>query len=129
MNGRKRPIQLEWQGGLADTATESQAKRVPIKGEQPTAPQHPSTLQHPITGMVEVHRETKGRSGHPVLVLRKFSDGTARGEALKRLCTELKNRMACGGSVDDNSIVIQTTQVDRLLETLLKLDIKGKKCF
>jgi translation initiation factor 1 (eIF-1/SUI1) len=129
MSGRKRPIQLEWQGGLADTTAESQATRVPIKGESASTAHQPSATHRPITGAVEVHRETKGRSGHPVLVLKKFSDGTARGEALKRLCTELKNRMACGGSVDDTSIVIQTTQVERLLETLLKLELKGKKCF
>jgi translation initiation factor 1 len=69
-------------------------------------------------GIVRVSRETKGRKGKAVTVVRGLP---LVPEALEELATRLKKRCGCGGTVDAGVIEIQGDHRDLLVEELGKL--------
>ena len=72
----------------------------------------------PGDGIVRVGRETKGRKGKSVTVIKGVP---LAGDELEALATRLKQRCGCGGTVDAGVIEIQGDHRDRLLEELGKL--------
>ena len=66
-------------------------------------------------GIIRVGRETKGRKGKGVTLIRGLPLGP---EELKKLAQELKNKCGCGGTVKAGVIEIQGDHRDRLVETL-----------
>jgi len=72
----------------------------------------------PGDGIVRVSRETKGRKGKGVTVVKGVP---LTGDELEALATKLKKRCGCGGTVDAGSIEIQGDHRDLLLEELGKL--------
>lgn len=67
-------------------------------------------------GIIRIHRETKGRKGKGVTLIK----GLALDEkALKALAKEIKQRTGTGGSVKDFVIEIQGDQRD-IVKTLLE---------
>jgi translation initiation factor 1 len=69
-------------------------------------------------GIVRVGRETKGRKGKAVTVVRGLP---LAPEALEQLATRLKKRCGCGGTVDAGVIEIQGDHRDLLVEEIGKL--------
>jgi translation initiation factor 1 len=72
----------------------------------------------PGDGIVRVGRETKGRKGKGVTVIRGLP---LAGDALESLATRLKKRCGCGGTVEAGTIEIQGDHRDLLLDELGKL--------
>lgn len=62
-------------------------------------------------GIVRVHRETKGRKGKGVSVIKGLDLGA---NDLKALCSELKKKCGCGGAVKDGNIEVQTDDRNKL---------------
>jgi translation initiation factor 1 len=69
-------------------------------------------------GIVRVSRETQGRKGKGVTVIKGVP---LAGDELEALATKLKKRCGCGGTVDAGSIEIQGDHRDLLVEELGKL--------
>lgn len=67
-------------------------------------------------GVVRIHRETKGRKGNGVSLIKGLD---IEGAALKTLAKTLKQKMGVGGSIKDGIIEIQSDQRDKL-KTLLE---------
>ena len=67
-------------------------------------------------GIVRIHRETKGRKGGGVSLIKGIA---AEGKELKAIAKTLKQKMGVGGSVKDGVIEIQSDQRDKL-KTLLE---------
>lgn len=67
-------------------------------------------------GIVRIHRETKGRKGGGVSLIKGIG---AEGKELKAIAKTLKQKMGVGGSVKDGVIEIQSDQRDKL-KTLLE---------
>lgn len=67
-------------------------------------------------GIVRIHRETKGRKGNGVTLIKGLA---LNEEALKALAKEIKKRTGTGGSVKDFVIEIQGDQRD-IVKTLLE---------
>ena len=76
--------------------------------EKKTAPQG--------DGIIRIHRETKGRKGKGVLLIKGLQ---LDEKALKALAKEIKKRTGTGGSVKDFVIEIQGDQRE-LVKTLLE---------
>jgi len=72
----------------------------------------------PGDGIVRVSRETKGRNGKGVTLIKGLP---LAGDALEALATKLKKRCGCGGTVDGGVIEIQGDHRDLLLQELGKL--------
>ncbi len=68
-------------------------------------------------GIVRVSRETKGRKGKGVTLITGLP---LRGNELKTLAKNLKQRCGTGGAVKDGVIEIQGDQRDLLVEELQK---------
>lgn len=66
-------------------------------------------------GIVRIHRETKGRKGGGVSLIKGIGVDT---KELKSIAKTLKQKMGVGGSVKDGVIEIQTDQRDKLKELL-----------
>jgi translation initiation factor 1 len=66
-------------------------------------------------GTVRIHRETKGRKGNGVSLIKGLS---LDDKALKVLAKTLKKRMGVGGSVKEGVIEIQSDQRDKLKSLL-----------
>lgn len=62
-------------------------------------------------GVVRIHRETKGRKGNGVSLIKGFDLDEA---ALKTLAKTLKQKMGVGGSIKEGVIEIQSDQRDKL---------------
>jgi translation initiation factor 1 len=75
-------------------------------------------------GIVRVGRETKGRKGKGVTVIRGLP---LSGDALDALATRLKKRCGSGGTVDEGAIEIQGDHRDLLVEELGKLGYKVRR--
>jgi len=67
-------------------------------------------------GIVRLHRETKGRGGKAVTIIKGLP---LAGDALKALATQLKKKCGVGGALKDNAIEIQGDQRE-LLKTELE---------
>lgn len=64
-------------------------------------------------------QKKKGRAGNPVSILYKFSDPEAKNkESLKQLCSDLKTKLACGGTVEDNEIILMIRDLEKLKNVL-----------
>ncbi len=75
-------------------------------------------------GVARVSRETKGRGGKSVTVVK----GLARdGAALNALGKQLRNACGSGGTVKDGVIEIQGDHCDRVLDALQKQGIRAKR--
>jgi translation initiation factor 1 len=102
---------------------------VAIKGQEATLSAKEKKVEK-LNGKLNIRVEKKGRAGKPVAILCGFSDPQARNpENLKQLCSDLKNKLACGGTVEENEIVLMTRDMDRLTKVLLEsfgLDARRK---
>ncbi len=62
-------------------------------------------------GVVRLHRETKGRGGKAVTIVKGLP---LSGDALKSLASQLKKKCGVGGALKDGNIEIQGDQRDVL---------------
>jgi predicted translation initiation factor SUI1 len=85
----------------------------------PAPPPKPKSL-----GTVKLGRETAGRKGKGVTVVWELNLGD---DALKELCTRLKNRCGSGGTVKDGRIEIQGDHRDTVQAELEKIGYKVKR--
>jgi len=69
-------------------------------------------------GIVRLHRETKGRKGKGVTLVKGISGSP---DDLKTLAKKLKQQCGVGGSVKDGVIEVQTDDRDKLKGLLEKL--------
>ncbi|WP_158126257.1 stress response translation initiation inhibitor YciH [Vibrio fluvialis] len=74
-------------------------------------------------GIVRIHKETKGRKGKGVCIIKGLDLGDA---PLKLLAAELKKVCGCGGSVKDGEIEIQGDMRDKIKAMLEKKGFKVK---
>ena len=75
-------------------------------------------------GIVRVGRETQGRKGKGVTVIRGLP---LAGDALAELATRLKKRCGSGGTVDAGVIEIQGDHRDLLVEELGRLGYRVRR--
>lgn len=68
-------------------------------------------------GVVRIHRETKGRKGKGVSLIKGLGLDAPQVQAL---CTELKKQCGCGGTVKEGVIEIQTDNREKLQALLIK---------
>lgn len=68
-------------------------------------------------GIVRIHRETKGRKGKGVSLIKGLGLDTAEAQSL---CTALKKQCGCGGTVKEGVIEIQTDNREKLQAILVK---------
>ena len=78
----------------------------------------------PSDGIVRVLRETKGRGGKAVTVVRGAPGDAA---ALVRLGQELKAACGSGGTVRDGTIEVQGDHVDKVMAWLQQRGMKVKR--
>jgi translation initiation factor 1 len=72
---------------------------------------NPSKNSSYTDGVIRVHRETKGRKGNGVSLIKGFD---LDEKSLKTLAKTLKQKMGVGGSVKNGVIEIQSDQRDQL---------------
>lgn len=72
-------------------------------------------------GIVRLERQSKGRNGKPVVIVKGLPLSDAE---LKKLAKELKAKCGVGGSIEDGNILIQGDKRDVLLPLL---ESKGYK--
>jgi len=74
-------------------------------------------------GIVRIHKDSKGRKGKGVSVIKGLGLDEA---ALKELAQKLKKQCGCGGTVKDFCIEIQTDNREQLKGLLEKLGFQVK---
>ncbi len=84
----------------------------------------PKTSSPPADGIVRLERQTKGRKGKGVTLIKGVPLASAE---LNELGKKLKKRCGSGGTVKDGVIEIQGDHRDRLLDELTKMGWKVKK--
>lgn len=94
------------------------------KKAKPPAPAPKSAPALPNDGVVRVFRETKGRKGKGVCLIRGLG---LPSEQLETLAKELKKKCGAGGTCADGVIEIQGDHRDFLVEELIRLGYKAKK--
>jgi translation initiation factor 1 len=129
---KKKPVRLEWQGGIASAADDGFAARVELKSEK-KSPQskdlkegHSSLSSGAYKGAAKVRREVKGRGGKPVAVLSEFTPGIAHLQ-LEDLCRKAKESLGCGGTVEGNALILQVDEYPRLEKLFAKFSVKLQK--
>ncbi len=87
------------------------------RGELPAgpAPREKPAPKGPPKAVVRLER--KGRGGKEVTVVEQLSLGTRE---LDKWLKELKQSLGCGGAVEDNSLVIQGDQRERVRDWLTR---------
>jgi translation initiation factor 1 (eIF-1/SUI1) len=127
MAEKKKPIKLEWLGGIKESVSERSTK-IEIRtgsSKQTKSMAKPVECQDepaPKNGyQAKIRKEAKGRSGHPVLVIFGFTPRLPSSKALSEYCSKLKSSMGCGGTVEGDQIVLQTLDEPRLRMNLDKI--------
>ena len=77
-----------------------------------------------VEGPVRVGRETKGRKGKGVTVVKGLG---LPPDELKTLAKHLKRICGCGGTVKDGTIEIQGDHRDRVVEELTRTGFRAKR--
>lgn len=72
---------------------------------------------------VYLHRDSKGRGGKPVTLVKKL---VLSGEDMKELAKKLKQFCGSGGTVKDGVIEIQGEHREKIAEALRKMGYKVK---
>lgn len=86
--------------------------------------QEPEKVERPKgDGIVRIHKETKGRKGKGVCIIKGLDLDDA---PLKLLAAELKKVCGCGGSIKDGDIEIQGDMRDKIKALLEKKGFKVK---
>ncbi|WGL61288.1 translation initiation factor [Pigmentibacter sp. JX0631] len=117
---KTKPIKLEWSGNIASVGQESPVNLK--KSETKEEKKQPNAIQ----GKLKIRTETKGRAGKPVAILFNFSDPEAHNpESLKLLCSKLKTSLACGGTVENNEIVLTIREINKLKEVLKNFQLNS----
>jgi translation initiation factor 1 len=95
------------------------------QGDQRNKNQKPVTNQSlpPQQQTVALHRESKGRGGKGVTLLKGL---VLSPEDLAALCKNIKQACGTGGTVKDGVIEIQGEQREKIAETLRKAGYKVK---
>jgi translation initiation factor 1 len=88
-------------------------------GRIKTSSQSTSPKPNDSDGIIRIHRETKGRKGKGVSLVKGFN---LTDDELKNLAKKLKQKLGVGGSVKSGIIEIQTIDRDKLK---LLLDAEG----
>ncbi len=106
---------IEWKGNILDSEEETP---VALKGSKPKNKTIPTEAKT-ITGTYCLKIEKKGRAGKPVIILSNFSDSEANNViSLKKLCSDLKTKLACGGTIEDEKIILIMQDTERLKQLL-----------
>lgn len=74
-------------------------------------------------GVVRIHKDSKGRKGKGVSVIKGLG---LDEKALKALAQKLKKQCGCGGTVKEFNIEVQTDNREQLKTLLEKLNYKVK---
>jgi translation initiation factor 1 len=98
------------------------AKRCPRCGSNPCRCPKPKSLP-PQQQTAAIRRETKGRGGKTVTVIR---DLRLSADDLKTLATQLKQACGVGGTIKDGAIEIQGDQREKVAAKLKSLGYKTK---
>ncbi len=104
----------DWQDALLVYSTES-GKIKPEPKEQARSVSS--------DGVVRIHRETKGRKGKGVSLIKGLD---LASDELKKLGSELKKKCGCGGAVKDGVIEVQTDDREKLRTLLTDKGYKVK---
>ncbi|MES2972467.1 MAG: translation initiation factor Sui1 [Pseudomonadota bacterium] len=83
-----------------------------------------ATPRPPSDGIVRVSRETKGRKGKGVTLVKGLALGD---EALAALAKQLKTACGSGGTVKDGVIEVQGDHCDTVMQLLTKQGMKVKR--
>jgi len=78
----------------------------------------------PAEQLLHLHRETKGRGGKAVVLIRNF---VGQGDDLSQLGKMIKAHCGCGGSAKNGEIVIQGDQRDKIQAFLESKGYKTKR--
>lgn len=106
-NNKNRTVWSSDQGDLRKKQTESQ--------KISSLPPHEQTLY--------LHRDSKGRGGKPVTLVKKL---VLSEDDLKELATKLKQLCGSGGTVKDGVIEIQGEHREKIAEALRRMGYKVK---
>lgn len=118
---------LEWQGGILHSSTDEPiAIRNKKSKTSPVCHDVFNEETKKITGRCNLRLEKKGRAGNPAIILFKFSDPEAKNPAsLKKLCADLKMKLACGGTTENNEILLTLQDTEKVKKILANFfDIK-----
>lgn len=89
-----------------------------VKPQEKEAPRSVSN-----DGIVRIHRETKGRKGKGVSLIKGLD---MKPSDLKQLGSELKKKCGCGGAAKDGVIEVQTDDREKLKLLLQEKGFKAK---
>ncbi|WP_338636145.1 translation initiation factor [Spirobacillus cienkowskii] len=121
---KPKPVKLEWQGSISNSLNSSDSEAVSIKNsEKKNEVLQEKNAKH-LSGKAHIKIEKKGRAGKPVIIIYNFSDPESQNqESLKKLCASLKNKLACGGTIENNEILLTIRDVEKVKAALLSLNI------
>lgn len=111
---------------LGPLASPSPQKPQPAPATPPAQPaKNPAAAVPALQGNtpVRVSRERKGRGGKTVSIITGVMSREAGRQALLKL---LKNKLGTGGTLEDDTIVIQGDHRERIVEILNELGYKAK---
>lgn len=77
----------------------------------------------PLDGFIRIFRETKGRKGSGVTLVKGLHSET---QDIKKLAKQLKQHCGCGGAVKDGCIEIQGDQREKIKQWLEAKNYKVK---
>ena len=105
----------------SSSESEFQLVKIRTKDGKASTPTMKSLQKNPIKliGKVWIRLEKKGRNGKPVIIIYHFSDPNAQDEVhLKYLCAQLKEKLACGGTIENGEIILMHRDLEKIKKCL-----------
>ena len=122
--GEKMPkskTKIPWQGQIKEDFIEDRPK-ILIKNTKEVPKQNTNFVfeKSNFKTLLQNHTITKSkRRGHQVCIISNFV--LTLNDDLKNLCSILKSKLACGGCVDDDTLILQSVDIDKISKLLKKL--------
>jgi translation initiation factor 1 len=126
---KNRGIRLEWTGGISQTPTKPDPKKLQEPTSEAVFSEAAANL---LCGAAKIRREVKGRGGKPVCVLYEIEfskDALAKNTKkflLLKYSSFLKQKLACGGTIEAENLVLQCDDLLKVKEFLEKKAWKVK---
>lgn len=116
---KKKPVSLSWDA-FQSLGNPDNAPPTPSNDEQNEKDEGSENQG----SQVRIYKEKKKRGGKAVSIIKGIE---ADKEFLEKLTKEIKVKMGVGGHLDDEEIVIQGTNRDKIKEMLISKGFKNTK--
>jgi translation initiation factor 1 (eIF-1/SUI1) len=117
----KSKTKIQWQGQIKEDSI-ADSQKILIKDSKVAPKQNKNPIHEKSDFKIVLQNYSIAKSkrrGHQICIISNFV--LSSNDDLKNLSAVLKSKLACGGSVEDDTLILQSVDIDKINAVLEKL--------